>query len=206
MLLLLPLLLLLLLLPLLLLLLLLCSIAFYSIFVTKLPLGWNSLFYINQATMLLLLCSVPFYSIFVTNLPLLLFYTSLFYINHPTMLLLLLVSTTHFHAAIAAAAAAVIALWLLFSVQTSGIRCYSVSCLCVTHALDKRKHGVLSRESWKGLRYMLCSRQPMQRRLQHVSRLCGEADRPDAAQPHCELCCNSSGSSTGQLLQSRSVM
>lgn len=76
----------------------------------------------------------------------------------------------------------------------------------VTHALHKCMCGVLSRESWKGRRCMLSSRQPMQRRPQHASRLFGEADRPDAAQPHCELCCNSSGSVTGQLLQSRSVM
>ncbi len=65
---------------------------------------------------------------------------------------------------------------------------------------------MLSRESWKGRRCTLSSRQPIQRRLQHTYRLCGEADRPDAAQPHCELCCNSSSSLTGRPLQSRSVM
>lgn len=91
-------------------------------------------------------------------------------------------------------------------VQLSRIRCQPVMCHPVTHALNKSIYGVLSRESLKGQRCTLSSRQPMQQRLQHAFRLCGEAEWPDAAQLHCKLRCNDNGSLTGRLLQSRSVM
>jgi len=128
------------------------------------------------------------------------------------LLLLLLFSTTHFHAAIAAAASAVIALWLHIKSQPNSCLCrllasgVSLSVVFLSHMHVTKAYGVLSRDSWKGRRCMLSSRQPLQRRLQDAFRLCGEADWPDAAQPHCKLYCNSSGSLTGQLLQSRSVM